>query len=302
MNLSDAIGLSTISPYAFYSSISSLAGNALVLPSSLTSIGEGAFAYNKYAYTQQLSSLKQDAHSLTAYSIKEIGPSAFMYNRFKSIELGNALSSIGDSAFAFPKYKFDIHLPSAISAGGLGHNAFKKNIILNPENIKANIVSVDVPAELLSTVLGIAPNGISPDFTAENVAGFTNGTVVSATYPTSMSNSFAIAYDGLMNFCPSNVSVNLQDHTFVKADPSSVVAIVPKYASNICPSAFMDCTSLVSVHSYSSDGLYSLQDVADYAFCNCYDLSNVALMSSTASIGECSFMGCKSISAFYYQD
>lgn len=225
-----------------------------------------------------------------------------MYNRFKSVEFGSSLSSVGAGAFAFPKYKFDIHLPSAISASSIGRNAFKKNVILNPENVKANTVSVDVLAESLSTVLGISPGGIAPDFTAENVAGFTDGTVVSATYMANMPNSFAIAYNGLMNFCPSNVSIDLQDHAFTRADPSSITALVPKYASNISPSAFMDCTSLVSVHSYGLNGHYMLEDVEDYAFCNCYALSNVALLSSTSYVGECAFKDCRSISAFYLQD
>lgn len=57
LNLSSATHLLSIGDYAFYNAVSSLAENKLVLPPSLTAIGEGAFAYNKYAYTQVVSSL-----------------------------------------------------------------------------------------------------------------------------------------------------------------------------------------------------------------------------------------------------
>ena len=51
VNLSSLVSLTSIGNYAFYNSISTLAANTLVLPSSLLSIGDAAFAYNRYAYT-----------------------------------------------------------------------------------------------------------------------------------------------------------------------------------------------------------------------------------------------------------
>ena len=131
-------------------------------------------------------------------SLKHIGPSAFMFNRFKEVDLGDVLTSIGDGAFAYPKYKFGIHVPHTIEH--IGANAFKNNVILNPNNLKANIASIDIDFNKLSTVLGIE---VSSDFLAENKQGFSDGTVVSATVEGSNPfNSFAFVYNGMMNFCP----------------------------------------------------------------------------------------------------
>lgn len=47
-------------------------------------------------------------------ALRSIGPSAFMRNHFRNISIPDKckLSSIGDYAFAYPKYKFSIKIPS----------------------------------------------------------------------------------------------------------------------------------------------------------------------------------------------
>jgi hypothetical protein len=67
--------------------------------------------------------------------------SAFMHNKFRSIKFGNRIKTISSYAFAYPKYKCNIHIPRSIRH--IGENAFYKNIILNPQNVKNNIISID---------------------------------------------------------------------------------------------------------------------------------------------------------------
>ena len=115
-----------------------------------------------------------------------------MHNHFRTIEFGDSLSTIGDYAFAWPKYKIGLHILSSIQS--IGKNAFKDNVILNPENIKANIVSIDIELARLSIVFGIPE--IYDDYSAINTIGFSDGTVVSTIFPTNNPyNSFTFVFN-----------------------------------------------------------------------------------------------------------
>lgn len=86
-------------------------------------------------------------------NIREIGPSAFYYNSFRSVNFGSKLSSIGQYAFAKSTYKYDVFIPSSIKT--IGWKAFKDNIILNPDRYTHNVMSVDTTLEKLSTIIGL---------------------------------------------------------------------------------------------------------------------------------------------------
>lgn len=242
-----------------------------------------------------------------------------MYNCLRSVEFPHALTSIGDYAFAHPKYKFGIDIKDNIQH--IGKNAFYGNIVLNPNNIKKNIVSIDVSIDRISSIMDTVVNS---DYTAENTAGFTDATVVSALGDGDPYKSFVYVLSGLMHFCPQNLSIDLLGRTLINVDKESLTAYVPKYLSCIGPSAFMDCRALtaVSAHEPLSIGecafmdCYSLKkiygDVAansptfrldgvvnDRAFFNCRQLSGVLLLSTVTSIGRESFYNCDGISSFF---
>lgn len=87
------------------------------------------------------------------------------------------MSSIGDYAFAYPKKKCSIRIPRSIRH--IGANAFKKNIVLNPDKVAKNTISVDVSS--VDEMLNIINSLSSPDFTAQNTIGITNHTCLLAT-------------------------------------------------------------------------------------------------------------------------
>lgn len=107
------------------------------------------------------------------------------------------MTSIGDCAFAHPKYKFGIHIKNNIQH--IGKNAFYGNVVLNPNNIKKNIVSIDVSIDRISSIMDTVVNS---DYTAENTVGFTDATVVSALGDGDPYKSFVYVLSGLMHFCP----------------------------------------------------------------------------------------------------
>lgn len=124
-----------IGDYAFYNSIQSAPENTLKFPASIKSINTAAFAYRTgYSEYHKISAL-----DLQNSSIETIGPSAFMSNAFKKVTFGDNLTAIAPYAFARSTYKYDIDIPASVLS--IGYFAFRNNIILNPDNLKYNVIS-----------------------------------------------------------------------------------------------------------------------------------------------------------------
>lgn len=70
---------------------------------------------------------------------------------------------------------------------------------MNPNSIKKNIATIDVPLARISTIMDVT---VSHDYTAENIAGFTDATVISATGDGDPYKSFIYVLSNLMHFCP----------------------------------------------------------------------------------------------------
>jgi hypothetical protein len=130
--------------------------------------------------------------------------SAFMFNKLKSVEFGDKIQTISSYAFAYPKYKFDVNIPASIRH--IGENAFYKNIILNPKNIKKNVISVQCDISSFPSIFDIT---IDEMYYADNKAGFTDATVISAIHSANRYNAFAYIHNNTMMFCPSNLSIDL---------------------------------------------------------------------------------------------
>jgi len=120
-----------------------------------------------------------------------------MYNSLRRVDFPKSLLSIDDYAFAYPKYKFDIAIEDHIKH--IGKNAFYGNVILNPNNIKKNIATISVSLSSISTIMDVT---VGYDYTAENAAGFTDATVISATGDGDPYKSFIYVLSNLMHFCP----------------------------------------------------------------------------------------------------
>ena len=337
INFQELTNLTSIGKYAFYNTIQSLPNNTLKFPKKLKIIDDAAFAYRRESYIDQISGLSNEIDEtiidqaydtinpldLDTSNVQTIGMSAFMHNKFRNVKFGNRLNTISSYAFANPKYKFDIHIPHNVKH--IGENAFYKNIILNPDNIKKNILSIDCDITNIPSILDIT---IDENYSAENKLGLTNATVISALCSENMYNSFIYIHNNTMMFCPSNLSINLLNKSIDKCDNNSITAYLQPYIKTISPSAFYNCSTLTSLSVYqniSNDNILNIGDHAfyncsalnhiknietheqyfylsninDYTFYNCQSLSNIKLLSTTEYIGDYAFTNCKNLTSMH---
>ena len=306
--------ISVIEPYAFYNSISTMPDKRLMLPKNVLSIMDSAFAYNRYTYTQDITEFWLDR--INVRNAEYIGPSAFIYNHLKSLKFNsNNILSIEDYAFAYPKYKFDIDVPGSIEH--VGQRAFYKNKILNPEALDKNIAKFG--KNNVRDLLSVFNVRLDSNYCAENIAGFTDYTCISATGTNvNYLSDFAIVLDNKMNFCPDNVQIDLLNGELVAANKSAITAFVPSYVRKIGTSAFMDSASLTALSAneglefgvsafanckklqYFNDPetIYFIDNAPDYVFYDCQKLKNVMMLSTLESIGQRAFQNCDAISCF----
>lgn len=224
INFGECTHLKQIGEFAFYNSIQTTNDGSLKFPSSISSINKAAFAYrNGYSDYHKISSLY-----LNNSNIESIGPSAFMNNAFRKVMFGENLTSIDTYAFAKSTYKYDIDIPSSVVSIGL--NAFKNNVILNPDNLKYNVISTHTTLSGLSTMIGLTGSegrNINEKFQATNTLGLSRNTVLSALL-SPYDQGFIITtapdenvHDTLYNFCPPYMSIDLMKRRLVRVNPDT---------------------------------------------------------------------------------
>lgn len=231
--------MTAVGDYAFYNSVRGSTTGKLTLPANLATVGAAAFGYAEDAWTQDISSLELTADApvfLNGRNVEDIGPSAFICSRLREIRFNKqGLTSIGDYAFAYPKYKCTMQIPKSIKS--IGANAFKKNVILNPEKVEKNIISIAL--DNVGEVLDVIHSLSSPDFTAQNTIGVTDHTCLMANGDGSVEGSnYIYAFDKKLHFSPDNMYINIYKKSLASADGSIISALVPPYVNEISAGAF----------------------------------------------------------------
>ena len=119
---------------------------------SVTSIGEGAFAYNDLAEVSIGNSVKIIGEGAFSYnkltgvsipnSVNSIGKDAFRVNKLAEVSIGNSVTSIGEGAFSYNKLTYVI-IPNSVNS--IGKNAFSDNTGLTSFNLPAHYQDSSYP-------------------------------------------------------------------------------------------------------------------------------------------------------------
>ncbi len=275
-----AFGNETSNPldYAKHLFVNDVEVTDLVIPNSVTSIGDYAF-YNCSSLT-----------SVTIpNSVTSIGNSAFDgCSGLTSVTIPNSVTSIGDYAFYDCSSLTSVTIGNSVTS--IGRSAFSDC---------SSLTSVTIPSSVTS-IGGSAFSGCS--------------SLTSVTIPSSVTSIGDLAF----NSCSSLTSPVYNAHVFAFMPESySGAYSIPDGIEAIVGGAFSDCTGLTSVtipNSVTSIGNWafagcssltsvtipnSVTSIGNWAFAGCSSLTSVTIPSSVTSIGISAFSGCSGLTAIY---
>ena len=258
----------------FYSGITSIE-----LPSSLTSIGNGAFSY-----CGELTSITLPS------SLTSIGGSAFWYCRgLTSITLPSSLTSIGRSAFSGCTNL----QPSATDQGVkyLGNSDNSYLVLWDGMGITTSSYTINEKCKIIC------------DDAFDRCSGLT-----SITFPSSLTSIGSSAFSdcsGLESIIveEGNLVYHSADNCLIETESNTLMlgcknSIIPSYITSIGSYAFYGCSGLTSISLPST-----LTSIGNSAFSGCSGLTGALDLSnctSLTSIGNSAFYNCSNLDSITF--
>lgn len=306
------VGHDYLNSYNFASVIS------MVIPNSVTSIGEYTFA---------------GCDSLTSLTIPDsvanIGSKAFeKCIALKSIIIPDGVASIEANTFSGCSSLVSLTIPDSVES--IGSGAFKDcdslvSIVI-PANIKSiedatfsgccSLASIEIPKNVTSigefafagcdslTSIEIPSNVLIIGDSAYSGCNSLISVLIA-------SENINIGY-GAFSYCsllktvsiPNGVA-NIGDLCFRRCKSLVTVNILNGFV-NIGKRAFEDCVSLTSILISDIDGIKEYitneQKIGNESFKNCYSLTTISIPNGITNIGEAAFSSCQSIETIIIPD
>lgn len=268
-------GVISIGAQGFYNN---LALTKVVLPSTLTSIGEYAFAREVDYATHVPASehlVVNGGELIIPARVSTLGAYAFRYTQFTSVvfETGSRVSTIPTQCFSVCPNLESIVLPeNLVTISDYGLNAaYKLKSVTFPSTLRTLGSSALMNARELTEILGLENTRVTA-IPANFVAGAVK--LTSITLP-----------EGITSFGGSSFAqTGLTTFTFHNG------------VTEIPTSMFYDCKALTQV-LFDSD-IQTLTTVADRAFGGCSALQSLVLPGSVTTIGNYAFENCGSLERF----
>ena len=228
------------------------------IPSSVTSIGDWAFAY-----CSSLTSVTIPA------SVTSIGNRAFEEcSSLSSVVIPSSVTSIGDSAFQYCSSLTSVTIPASVTS--IGDSAFEGCSSLTSVVIPESVTSIDK-----ETFYGCS-------------------SLTSVTIPEGVTSIGDSAFAG----CSSLTSVTIPASVtsignYVFRDCSSLTSVkIPESVTKLGNEVFRGCSSLTSVVIPAS-----VTSIGWYAFYGCSSLTSVTIPEGVTSISGSAFSNCNSLTS-----
>ena len=260
---------------------------------SVTSIGEGAFAYcfglTSITIPNSVTSIEEDAFSgcsgLTSItipnSVTSIGESAFAYcSGLTSITIPNSVTSIGNYAFISCSGLTSITIPNSVTS--IGSSAFNgceglKEVHINDIAAWCNIDFGSYDA--------------NPLYYAQNLF-LNNELITELVIPNGVTSIGGYAFyncDGLTSITIPNSVTSIGSGAFNNCSRLTSITI-PNSVTSIGGAAFYNCKGLTSITIPNS-----VTSIAYQAFYGCTGLTSITIPNSVTSIGSSAFRNCSGL-------
>ena len=313
---------------------------SLVIPDSVTNIGDYAFAFCRsltdIIIPDSVTSIGNwafwNCRSLTDIvipdSVTSIGDNAFHFcSSLSNIAISDSVTSIGNNAFSDCRSLTDIVIPDSVT--NIGDAAFCGCKSLRTIVIPDSVTSIGNNAFCDCSSLS---NLVLPDSVTRIGGGAFSGCFL-LEYISIPKNVICLNVNPFVNWdgkleCLSPNYIYEDDVLFNK-DKSKIVSfrnqniesyIIPNSVTSIGDAAFSGCRSLSDIvipNSVSSIGdaafsgcrslteiviPNSVTSIGGGVFWNCRSLSNIVIPNSVSSIGTWAFCGCKSLRSLVIPD
>ena len=282
-------------------------GVKLILPDTLTKIGERAF----YNNTDLIS-------IIIPSSVTSIGESAFENMNLTSITIPSNVISIGNYAFYGCRSLSNVTFESGSQLASIGSNAFNNNEGLTSITIPASVISIGKGAFSGCSNLRSVTFESGSQLTSIGQEAFYSSPIASITIPSSVtsigSNAFSgtntVYYSGSATGAPWG-AINYNPYTdgdFVYNNSSKTVlkgylgtassVTIPASVTSIGNDAFYHNTNLKSVTFESGSQLTS---IGEWAFA-WSGLESITIPSSVTSIGQYAFYHCTNLTNVAFEN
>ena len=270
---------------AAFSDCSSL--TSVTIPNSVKSIGLYAFygcsSLTSVTIPESVTSIGSEAFygcsSLTSVtipnSVTSIGSEAFYKcSSLTSVTIGNSVTSIGDAAFAYCSSLTSVTIPNSVTS--IGNSAFWECSSLTSVTIGNSVTSI----------------GSSAFYKCSSLTSVTinSDAIVNKAY-TSSSNLSNIFGSQVTKYIIGDNVKGIGKYTFYKCSSLTSVTIGNSVTS-IGSEAFYGCSSLTSVTIGNS-----VTSIRFDAFRGCSSLTSVTIPNSVTSIGNSAFALCSSLTS-----
>ena len=290
---------------------------AINIPYSITSIGDGAFNWCESLTQVTLNSDAIVSTDYTQYSISNIfgyqveeyiignrvtsiGHRAFYNydgihygkeNNLTSVTIGNSVTSIGSEAFYGCSNLVSVSLPEGVTS--IGDEAFSYCNSLTSINIPNSVTYIG--SEAFSDCSSLTSITIPEGVSIISLSVFMNcSSLTSINIP----KSATVIDSQAFSYCNSLTSINIPNSvTYIGSeafsDCSSLTSItIPEGITRIETQTFFNCSSLTSISI--PEGVTSIEPVA---FSRCSSLTAINIPNSVTTIGTEAFSECESLTS-----